>query len=424
MRHKFICKTFVKPYQKWIQGISFKKTGYIKPLYLTASIEPAYPSAAIPDHITLTPAADPAHAQTFNWRTNDQVTDGFVEIQALNTPNLPPQQETATYTALTLPELIHDVKNHYFHATAHNLKPDTLYRYRVGSMQHNAWSPYFEFITGPALKTKPFTFAYLGDFQTGFDSIEQMLQDIVNMHPQTAFFVHAGDFVNNGERRNEWDKFFAHTGNVFSSRFLAPTPGNHDYHDVDAIGPLIYVKNFNMPANGAPSLPANHSYSFIYGNAAFIMADTNLSIKLQTPWLKQQLKYAAANCKYITVVFHHPVFTSKKHRDKNKLLKKWVPLFDKYGVDLVLCGHDHGYMRSYQLRNGQIVNNGGTSYILATGGTQFYQMERGDFAAIKLPQTQTYQLIELNVCHEGRPALIYRAFNTRHELVDEFVLLK
>ena len=32
------------------------------------------------------------------------------------------------------------------------------------------------------------------------------------------------------------------------------------------------------------------------------------------------------------------------------LRQSWLPLFDKYGVDLVLCGHDHDYERSFPVR--------------------------------------------------------------------------
>ena len=28
----------------------------------------------------------------------------------------------------------------------------------------------------------------------------------------------------------------------------------------------------------------------------------------------------------------------------------WVPLFDRYGVDLVVCGHEHHYERSHPVR--------------------------------------------------------------------------
>jgi hypothetical protein len=33
--------------------------------------------------------------------------------------------------------------------------------------------------------------------------------------------------------------------------------------------------------------------------------------------------------------------------------EEWVPLFDRYGVDLVVCGHEHHYERSHPIRGQQ-----------------------------------------------------------------------
>jgi 3',5'-cyclic AMP phosphodiesterase CpdA len=33
--------------------------------------------------------------------------------------------------------------------------------------------------------------------------------------------------------------------------------------------------------------------------------------------------------------------------------EEWLPLFDKYGVDLVVCGHEHHYERSHPIRGRQ-----------------------------------------------------------------------
>ena len=33
--------------------------------------------------------------------------------------------------------------------------------------------------------------------------------------------------------------------------------------------------------------------------------------------------------------------------------QEWVPLFDQYGVDLVVCGHEHHYERSHPIRGQQ-----------------------------------------------------------------------
>ncbi len=45
--------------------------------------------------------------------------------------------------------------------------------------------------------------------------------------------------------------------------------------------------------------------------------------------------------------------------------EEWVPLFDKYNVDLVLCGHEHHYERSHPIR-GQEANRTLTPKPVAT----------------------------------------------------------
>ena len=43
--------------------------------------------------------------------------------------------------------------------------------------------------------------------------------------------------------------------------------------------------------------------------------------------------------------------SSKTGNGSDKGIREaWLPLFDRYGVDLVLCGHDHDYERSYPVR--------------------------------------------------------------------------
>ena len=43
--------------------------------------------------------------------------------------------------------------------------------------------------------------------------------------------------------------------------------------------------------------------------------------------------------------------SSKTGNGSDKGIREaWLPLFDRYGVDLVLCGHDHDYERSWPVR--------------------------------------------------------------------------
>jgi 3',5'-cyclic AMP phosphodiesterase CpdA len=49
---------------------------------------------------------------------------------------------------------------------------------------------------------------------------------------------------------------------------------------------------------------------------------------------------------------HQDALSSSKYgngSDKG-IRETWLPLFDRYGVDLVLCGHDHDYERSWPVR--------------------------------------------------------------------------
>ena len=45
------------------------------------------------------------------------------------------------------------------------------------------------------------------------------------------------------------------------------------------------------------------------------------------------------------MTFHHPMFSNEPARNNPTQRATWLPLFENYGVDLVLQGHDHSYAR-------------------------------------------------------------------------------
>src|SRR6202044_3025269 len=74
----------------------------------------------------------------------------------------------------------------------------------------------------------------------------------------------------------------------------------------------------------------------------------------QTRWLESTLQAASGdpNVDWIIVQMHQDALSSAKNgngSDKG-IREAWLPLFDRYGVDLVLCGHDHDYERSWPVR--------------------------------------------------------------------------
>jgi acid phosphatase type 7 len=151
---------------------------------------------------------------------------------------------------------------------------------------------------------------------------------------------------------------------------LYPAPGNHDYGNSSSntgSRSMPYHLSFTVPmageAGGVPSGVSNY-YSFNIGDVHFVsldsygMDDANTTKMYDTSgtqatWLKADL---AANTRRWTVIyFHHPPYTKTSHTSDNELdlvaiRERFIRIAERYGVDLVLCGHSHGYERSYLLK--------------------------------------------------------------------------
>jgi 3',5'-cyclic AMP phosphodiesterase CpdA len=129
---------------------------------------------------------------------------------------------------------------------------------------------------------------------------------------------------------------------------VAGVIGNHDYH----LGRGRYEF-------GLLGMPRSY-YVRTVGDAQLFFLDSNTVTDRQTAWLEQQL--AASSAIWKIAVFHHPPYTCGGHSGDPRVQKRWVPLFERYGVQLVLSGHDHNYQR-FAARNGvtYVVDGGGAA---------------------------------------------------------------
>ena len=133
--------------------------------------------------------------------------------------------------------------------------------------------------------------------------------------------------------------------------------GNHDSGDEGdpTLLQAQYKNHFGL---------SNTYYSFDYHNVHFIAMDSNLPYTIDSPqysFVKRDLISTSQNpnIKWIIVYFHHPMYTSPTKHPSDILLRNiYHPLFDQYGVDLVLQGHNHNYQRSYPMTYN---NNANTS---------------------------------------------------------------
>jgi dimeric dUTPase (all-alpha-NTP-PPase superfamily) len=100
----------------------------------------------------------------------------------------------------------------------------------------------------------------------------------------------------------------------------------------------------------------------------------------------------------------------------------WVPLFDKYHVDMVMGGHVHYYMRSKPIKGGQVVSsyNDGTAYIISIGiPTRNRQVTSEPYEAEINTGGNLYQYVQIN----GNEMKFISA-NSENKVIDSFTVKK
>ncbi|MFN8110978.1 MAG: metallophosphoesterase [Thermoleophilia bacterium] len=101
-----------------------------------------------------------------------------------------------------------------------------------------------------------------------------------------------------------------------------------------------------------------HWYTFARGPVRVIVLDANQTTSTaQRRFLATTLKRSTQPMRI--VAFHQPAYTMGLHAPNTDAQRLWVPLFRRYGVALVLSGHNHAYER-------MVVN--GVTYITTGGG--------------------------------------------------------
>jgi hypothetical protein len=106
--------------------------------------------------------------------------------------------------------------------------------------------------------------------------------------------------------------------------------GNHDQPNER------FYEYFNMDGK--------EYYRFTKGNTAFYALNSNYMDKKQLKWLEDELIKDTSEWKI--AFFHHPPYSSGGAHGSDKQLREVVePIFVKYGVNVVLAGHEHFYER-------------------------------------------------------------------------------
>lgn len=401
---------------------------------------PAAPASAghVPERMILTWSGDPATTQSITWETAAALTSPQGQVAKMSAhPNFEASAATVQ-GAVTAADA--NAPGHYA-VTFTSLEAGTRYLCRVGDGK--SWSEWNAFRTADAVSAT-FRFLYVGDAQNSIKSLwSRAIRAAYAAAPDARFVASAGDLVAEGHDVRLWNEWRDAQGFVTATMPSLPVVGNHDLHRVPgspeaksvlSVSP-IWHQLFSLPDNGpdAPEMKGQ-SYFMDYQGVRFMVVDVNVfANEAFEPAAKQRIwdaqlawvnKVLANNPNQWTIVLQHqPLYAMAKGRDYQEMRAALGPLYEKYGVDLVLLGHDHLYSRSHKVAQGQVVDPGapGIIYAISVSGPKMYEIDEPNrkLMAKVVDKTQCYQVIEV-----APEVLKYSACAADGALVDRFELRK
>src|SRR5262249_48896192 len=171
------------------------------------------------------------------------------------------------------------------------------------------------------------------------------------------------------DRVRTWVDFWENNSRSARNRPWMPAAGNHENELGNGpIGYQAYQTYFSLPAAaGHTDVTPGLWYAFSVGSVRVIsLANDDITYQdggnsyvrgysegAQRAWLEKELAAARGDhdVDWIVVCMHQVAISTvdKFNGADLGIREEWVPLFDKFGVDLVVCGHEHHYERSHPI---------------------------------------------------------------------------
>jgi hypothetical protein len=286
---------------------------------------------------------------------------------------------TADATSTLYPASRTGMGGYYRHvARLRGLMPSSTYTYDVELNGVDPLPESHRLTTAPPPNSGAVSFIAFGDSGTG--SAEQRQLAALMSADTFDIALHAGDLAYGSSdglgaatHATTTDWFVSMYRGWLSSAAVFPSLGNHDSRAANFDG-RPYLDIFELPPGAAAGAYPDHAeryYAFDYGPAHFVALDTELAFQdparraEQLAWLEADLASSAAPWKI--VYFHRSPFSAGgEHGSDLAVRQAFSPLFEKYGVQLVISAHEHTYERTKPWRVGTI----GTpvTYIVTGGG--------------------------------------------------------
>jgi len=289
-----------------------------------------------------------------------------------------------------------------YHARVGGLRPGATYAYLVtADNDSNAADPFSAIFRTAPHGRAPFRFTSFGDLATpnadwvlSYGQSAYAVEAVESFQP--LFHLLNGDLcyanLNPAVQPEVWRDFGRNNQASAANRPWMPCPGNHEVEFYNGPqGFTSYLTRYTLPENRVPGF-GGRWYSFRVGSVLFVSLDADdvvyqdagafvagpaaltpaastghppiepgtsfylrgYSGGAQTAWLERTLAAGRGDrsVDWIIIQMHHCAASSSATGNGSDLgiREQWLPLFDRYQVDLVLTGHDHDYERSFPVR--------------------------------------------------------------------------
>ena len=274
-------------------------------------------------------------------------------------------------------------------------------------------------IQAEPLNNADFQMLILTDSQcVDYNVFKRTADTAVRHFPDSSIVTIIGDLVDNGEADYQWRAWRTAAKKLLKDRIFLPVMGNHECYDHDWLNyiPIHFLQQFDFPSNGTEF--NGYFYSYDYFNVHFLVINTQFveleslipqMFDAQNEWLNND----KTNLPWKVVLMHKDIYDYAQDKIDD-IGDKFMDLFDKLNVDLVLTGHLHTYRRRKRFKKHKPL------YVLCgVSGDQYYTEPERSVDKVSATPKDNYMILEAN-----DKILRLRCYDVNGDLIDDVSLKK
>lgn len=316
-----------------------------------------------------------------------------------------------TYSLGTATSTEYNGTTHQHRFTVSGLQPGTKYYYQVDAVAGSL-------VTAPAATATAVKLLSTGDTRTypaNQETVVARMRAAYASDPAyQSIVLHDGDWVaadGDSNWTNEW--FPTNQPNMVAIKKEVPYVGARGNHES---GGVYFNRYYPLP------YVAGFYWSFDYGPAHVTVIDQYTpytSGSAQYNWIQNDL--ASTTKPWKIIMLHEPGWSAGGSHPNNTTVQTVLePLFEQYGVDFVIGGHNHYYARA--------VVNGVQHFTNGGGGADLYTPQAGQPNIVIYDQSFSYMELDLNgdtgtVTARRASGTVIETLNVNHGAPGAFSLL-